>query len=414
MAKSVEDTVFYTYNRLVSLNEVGGSPDLYGLSVPAFHRRNAERLERWPHSLLTTSTHDTKRSEDVRARLNALSELLGEWQAALARWGRLNSPRKMVVEEQPAPDRNDEYLLYQTLLGAWPEGPLGGNALARFRGRIADYMQKATKEAKVHTSWINPNEEYDAAVRLFVEHLLPESGQSPFLSDLLALQRRVAFFGRFNSLSQVLLKLTSPGVPDLYQGCELWDYSLVDPDNRRPIDYRRRREVLAELEERIAQAGDESERGLAGLANELVEGAPDGKIKAYVTYRGLSFRRAHKALFGRGGYLALEAAGPHCDHVCAFARRTGDDVVLVVVPRLVVRLTGGVERPPLGLDVWGKTALPLPPHLAGRDYRNVFTGEVLSPDYARPPDAQNTSGRAPGLLLGDLLERFPVALLHSK
>jgi (1->4)-alpha-D-glucan 1-alpha-D-glucosylmutase len=414
MAKSVEDTVFYTYNRLVSLNEVGGSPDQYGMSVTAFHRRNAERLEHWPHALLTTSTHDTKRSEDVRARLNTLSEMLGEWQAALSRWGRLNSPKKMVVEEQPAPDRNDEYLLYQTLLGAWPEGPLDGNALARFRGRIIDYMQKATKEAKVHTSWINPNAEYDAAVRLFVEHLLPESGQSPFLTDLLALQQRVAFFGRLNSLSQVLLKLTSPGVPDLYQGCELWDHSLVDPDNRRPIDYRRRREVLAELEERITQACDEPERGLAKLANELVEGAEDGKIKAYVTYQGLSFRRAHKTLFERGDYLALEAAGPHREHVCAFARCTGNDVVLVVVPRLVVGLTGGVEQPPLGLDVWGKTALLLPPHLASRDYHNVFMGEVLRPAYARPPDTWNTSWGAPGLLLGTLLECFPVALLHSQ
>jgi (1->4)-alpha-D-glucan 1-alpha-D-glucosylmutase len=414
MAKSVEDTVFYTYNRLVSLNEVGGSPDRYGTSVTAFHRKSAERLERWPHSLLTTSTHDTKRSEDVRARLNALSEMAGEWQAALARWGRLNSPGKVVVEKQPAPDRNDEYLLYQTLLGAWPEGTLAGTTLARFRGRIADYMQKATKEAKVHTSWVNPNEEYDAAARLFVEHLLPESGQSPFLGDLAALQRRVAFFGRFNSLSQVLLKLTSPGVPDLYQGCELWDYSLVDPDNRRPIDYRRRREILAEFEERIARAGDEPERELAALANELVDGAEDGKIKAYVIYQGLNFRRAHEALFGRGDYLPLEATGPHRDHVCAFARCTADEVVLVIVPRLVVRLVGGVEQPPLGLEVWGETALLLPSHLAGRDYHNLFTGQVLSPAYARPPDTPIRSWGAPGLLLGDLLERFPVALLHSQ
>jgi (1->4)-alpha-D-glucan 1-alpha-D-glucosylmutase len=404
MAKSVEDTVFYTYNRLVSLNEVGGSPDQYGLSVSTFHRRNAERLERWPHSLLATSTHDTKRSEDVRARLNALSEMPGEWQTALARWGRLNSPRKRVVEEQPAPDRNDEYLLYQTLLGAWPEGPLDGHALVQFRARIADYMQKATKEAKVHTSWINPNEEYDAAVRLFVEDLLPESGQSPFLGDLLALARRVAFFGRFNSLAQGLLKLTSPGVPDLYQGCELWDYSLVDPDNRRPVDYHHRREVLAELEERLAGCGDEPEPGLAGLASELVDGAADGKIKAYVIFQGLNFRRAHKDLFGHGDYLPLEATGPHRDHVCAFARCTTDEVVLVVVPRLVVRLTGGREQPPLGLEVWGKTALLLPPHLAGRDYHNVFTGEVL---------LQNTSCGAPGLLLGELLGRFPVALLRA-
>src|SRR5262249_4994683 len=283
--------------RRVSRNEVGGSPGQYGLSVPAFHRRNAERLERWPHSLLTTSTHDTKRSEDVRARLNALSEMSGEWQAALTRWGRLNSPPKMVLEDQPAPDRNREYLLYQTLLVAWPEGPLDGNALTRFRGRIADYMQKATKEAKVHTSWVNPNEEYDAAVRLFVEHLLPESGQGAFLSDLLALQRRGAFFGRVNSLFPVVVKLASPAVPDLYQGCALRDYHPGDPDNRRPIDYRRRREVLAELQERIAQAGAEAERGLAGLAIELVDGAQDGKIKAYVIYQGLNFRRAHQTLF---------------------------------------------------------------------------------------------------------------------
>jgi (1->4)-alpha-D-glucan 1-alpha-D-glucosylmutase len=414
MAKSVEDTVFYTYNRLVSLNEVGGSPDRYGTSVTAFHRRNAERLERWPHSLLTTSTHDTKRSEDVRARLNALSEMPGEWQAALARWGRLNSPGKVVVEEQPAPDRNDEYLLYQTLLSAWPEGPLAGNALAQFRGRIADYMQKATKEAKVHTSWVNPNEEYDAAVRLFVEHLLPESGQSPFLGDLLALQRRVAFFGRFNSLSQALLRLTSPGVPDLYQGCELWDYSLVDPDNRRPIDYRRRREVLAELQEGIGPAGDEPERRLAALANELVDGAEDGKIKAYVIYQGLNFRRAHNALFGRGDYLPLEATGPYRDHVCAFARCTADEVVLVVVPRLVVRLVDGIEQPPMGLEVWGKTALLVPPHLAGREYHNVFTGQVLLPGSSRSPDTPITSWGAPGFFLGDLFERFPVALLHSR
>jgi (1->4)-alpha-D-glucan 1-alpha-D-glucosylmutase len=414
MAKSVEDTVFYTYNRLVSLNEVGGSPDQYGLSASTFHRRNAERLERWPNSLLSTSTHDTKRSEDVRARLNALSEMPGEWQASLARWGRLNSSRKMVVEEQPAPDRNDEYLLYQTLLGAWPDGPLDGNALVGFRARIADYMQKATKEAKVHTSWINPNEEYDQAVRLFVEHLLPDSGQGPFLGDLLALQRRVAFFGRFNSLSQVLLKLTSPGVPDLYQGCELWDHSLVDPDNRRPVDYRRRREVLAELQERIAGCGGNPERGLVGLANELVEGAEDGKIKAYTIYQGLNFRRAHKALFGHGDYLPLEATGPQRDHVCAFARCSADEVGLVVVPRLVVRLTGGLEQPPLGHEVWGKTTLLLPPHLAGRDYHNVFTGEVLLPASAPLGGAQCMSWGAPGLLLGDLLGRFPVALLHSR
>ncbi len=400
MAKSVEDTVFYTFNRLVSLNEVGGAPDQYGTSVTTFHRRNAERLERWPHSLLCTSTHDTKRSEDVRARLNALSEMAGEWQSALARWGRLNSSKKVVVEDHPAPDRNDEYLLYQALLGAWPAGAIASGGLAPFRGRIAEYVQKATKEAKVHTSWINPNEEYDDAVRQFVARLLPDRVEGPFLNDLVALQRRVAYFGHFNSLAQVLLKLTSPGVPDLYQGCELWDFSLVDPDNRRPVDYELRREALADLQKRIAGAGDD----LAPLASALVESAADGKVKAYLTYQALNFRRAHEGLFVGGDYLPVEATGPRRDHVCAFARSAGDDAMLVVVPRLVVRLADGAERPPLGPEVWGKTGLLLPPHLAGRSYRNVFTGEVL---------ASGGDARAAGPLLGEVLGRFPVALLGS-
>jgi (1->4)-alpha-D-glucan 1-alpha-D-glucosylmutase len=401
MAKSVEDTVFYTYNRLASLNEVGGSPDQFGVSVAAFHRKNLKRRERWPHSLLATSTHDTKRGEDVRARLNVLSELAGEWQAALARWGRLNSSKKAVVEDTPAPDRNDEYLLYQTLLGAWPAEPAPAGGLAEFRERVAAYMQKATKEAKVHTSWVNPNEEYDAAVQQFVHRLLPDAAGDPFRDDLLALQRRVAFFGYFNALSQVLLKLTCPGVPDLYQGTELWDLSLVDPDNRRPVDYRTRREALDELRHHIAGAGDD----LTRLADELLAGLPDGRIKLFVVHRTLSFRREHPEVFARGEYLPVEAAGSRRDHVCAFARTAGDGAVLVVVPRLVVGLTGGAERPPLGPDVWGKTRLLLPPELADRRYRNIFTGEVLAPGgHGGPAD----------FLLGKALGRFPVALLWSE
>jgi (1->4)-alpha-D-glucan 1-alpha-D-glucosylmutase len=261
-------------------------------------------------------------------------------------------------------------------------------------------MQKATREAKVHTSWINPNEDYDAAVRQFVARLLPEGATEadPFLADLAGLQRRVAFFGYWNSLAQVLLKLTSPGVPDLYQGTELWDFSLVDPDNRRPVDYRRRREVLAELQRRIGEAGSD----LAALTAELLAELPDGRVKAYVTYQTLRFRREHENLFARGAYLSLEAAGARRDHVCAFARAAGEEVVLVVVPRLVVGLTGGAERPPLGAEVWGKTRLLLPPYLAGRSYRNVFTGETV---------AATDEGGAAGPLLADTLARFPVALL---
>jgi (1->4)-alpha-D-glucan 1-alpha-D-glucosylmutase len=400
MAKSVEDSVFYTYNRLASLNEVGGSPNLYGVSVAAFHRQNAERLEQWPHALLATSTHDTKRGEDVRARLNALSELAGEWQAALARWGRLNSSKKAVVEDQPAPDRNDEYLLYQTLLGAWPAGPPTAVGLAPFADRIARYMWKATKEAKVHTSWVNANEQYDEAVRQFVHRLLPGTTDDPFLKDLLALQRRVALFGYFNSLAQVLLKLTCPGVPDLYQGTELWDFSLVDPDNRRPIDYRRRREVLAELQGRVALAGHD----LTSLIRELLADVSDGRVKAYLVSRTLGFRRAHDELFARGAYLPLEASGAKRDHVCAFARYAEEQVVLVVVPRLIVRLVGGAEQAPLGHGVWGQTRLLLPPELSARSYLNVLTGEVHSPG-----DYEDTA--AP--LIGAVLGQLPVALLSS-
>jgi (1->4)-alpha-D-glucan 1-alpha-D-glucosylmutase len=400
MAKSVEDTVFYTCNRLMSLNEVGGSPDQYGVSVAAFHQRNAERLERWPYSLLTTSTHDTKRSEDVRARLNALSEMSGEWHAALTRWGRLNSSKKTVVEDQPSPDRNDEYLLYQTLLGTWPAEAPTADGLARFRERIAAYMQKATKEAKVHTSWINPNEEYDAAVRQFVCRLLPDTAGDPFLNDLLTLERRVAFFGYFNSLAQVLLKLTCPGVPDLYQGTELWDFSLVDPDNRRPVDYRLRQEILAELRIRL----DGREQNLTQLTDELLANIADGRIKLYMIYQTLNFRRTQEELFARGDYLPLEAVGSRRDHVCAFARTMGEQVLIVVVPRQVVRLGDGVERPPLGPEVWGKTRLLLPAQLLGRRYINILTGEELGLD-----GREGTSDS----MLGTILGRFPVALLWS-
>jgi (1->4)-alpha-D-glucan 1-alpha-D-glucosylmutase len=400
MAKSVEDTVFYSYNRLVSLNEVGGSPDQYGISVAAFHRQNAERRERWPHSLLATSTHDTKRSEDVRARLNALSELPAEWHAALVRWGRLNSSKKTVVEDQPAPDRNDEYMLYQTLLGTWPAETATAEALAQFRERIAAYMHKATKEAKVHTSWINPNEEYDAAVRQFVCRLLPDSAADPFLTDLLALQRRVAFVGYFNSLAQVLLKLTCPGVADLYQGTELWDFSLVDPDNRRPVDYHLRQEMLAELRMRVDKAGQD----LTQLTGELLASLPDGRIKLYVLYQTLNFRRSHEEVFAHGDYLPLEAVGSRRDHICAFARSAGDQIILSIVPRLVARLGDGAERPPLGPGVWGNTRLLLPPQFLGRRFMNLFTGEELAPD-----GHEGTSG----FFLGAILGRFPVALLWS-
>lgn len=398
MAKGVEDTAFYVYNRLVSLNEVGGHPEHFGTTVDALHHHASERSRRWPGSLLATSTHDTKRSEDVRARINVLSELPREWRRAVAAWSRLNAARKTNVDGEALPSRNDEYLLYQTLVGAWPfeeAGPTPAE-LSAFCERILQYMEKATREAKVHTSWINPNEQYDEAVRRFVAGILDPRRSARFLEQLGSFSRRVAYFGRFNSLSQTLIKLTAPGVPDLYQGCELWDLSLVDPDNRRPVDYGLRARLLGELRTRIA-GGD-----LAGLATELLEHATDGRIKLYLTHRALGLRRERPALFAEGVYLPLGAAGERAEHVVAFARRHGADEALTVAPRLALRLAGGEERPPVGA-LWGNTWLPLPHVDRGEHYRDRFTGANL---VVGEHDGE------PGLPLAELLAHFPVALLE--
>jgi (1->4)-alpha-D-glucan 1-alpha-D-glucosylmutase len=418
MAKGVEDTALYVYNRLASLNEVGGAPNQFGVALEKFHRVNAERQQSWPHALLATSTHDTKRSEDVRARLNVLSEIPDEWQQAVERWRSLNASKRTAVDGAPAPDGNDEYLLYQTLLGAWPCEPLTEETYTSFRERIAGYMHKATKEAKVHTSWINANEEYDEAVRNFVFGILPaadrrrpedptgngEAGggfrlpSSAFLQDLVKLARRVAWFGYFNALSQVLLKCTCPGVPDFYQGTELWDLSLVDPDNRRPVNYGRRRELLGVLKEWVGRLGDD----LTPLTKELLANLADGRIKLYLTWRALSFRQEQGPLFAEGAYEPLEAAGAQKEHVCAFARTGAHAEVVVVVPRLLVELTGGREQLPMGPAVWQDTWLALPETSRGQRYRHHFTSETFA--------AGERDGR-PGLELGQLLGSFPVALL---
>lgn len=399
MAKGVEDTAFYVYNRLVSLNEVGGNPEQFGQTTEAFHRQNAERQRRWPHSLLATATHDTKRGEDLRARIDVLSEMPREWRALLTRWGRHNARRKKDVDGAPAPSRNDEYLLYQTILGAWPDEPLSSEEFGRFRERIAAYMLKATKEAKVHTSWVNANEEYDDAVRQFVTRVLSDNPNDPFFAVLRQFQRRVAFYGRLNSLAQTLLKLTSPGVPDIYQGTELWDLSLVDPDNRRPVDYDRRRALLAQLCQQCDSAGP----SLTALADDLVEHVADGRIKLYLINRALGFRRAHEALFSAGAYQPLAAHGGRQDHVVAFRRISQGEAAIVVAPWLVVGLTDGVEQAPLGERIWGDTRLLLPDDAIGAAYWNVLTGEVLTAD-------EQDGGV--GLPLASICGHFPVSLLE--
>lgn len=348
MAKGYEDTALYIYNRLISLNDVGGEPDTFGVSVEEFHATNRERMDHWPHTMNATSTHDTKRSEDVRARVNVISELADEWASCVDRWRAMNESCKRVSDGKPTPDGNTEYLIYQTVGGAWP---LTDADVPSFVERVKGYLMKATREAKVHTSWINPNEEYEGGINAFIDDILAPNNRE-FLDDLHAFTSRTAWFGALNSLSQALLKVTSPGVPDIYQGTELWDYSLVDPDNRRPVDYDLRRRLLAEL------------RSPTVDVERLLGRWKDGVVKLHVIQRVLKLRRERRELFDTGAYVPLEVSGGRREHVVAFARRSGDDWAIVVAPRFYARLAESAglstEQPPVGDTAWGDTVIHLP------------------------------------------------------
>jgi (1->4)-alpha-D-glucan 1-alpha-D-glucosylmutase len=389
-AKAIEDTAFYVYLRLVSLNEVGGDPRIFGTTPEAFHSLNKARLERWPGSLAATSTHDTKRSEDVRVRIAALSEVPREWRALTARLARTLRRFRSEVEGEPAPDHNDELLLYQTLVGTFPEpAPKPGSETWRaYADRIIAYMQKAMREAKVHTSWTNVDFEYEQAVTKFIESALaaPELAESfvPFA-------RRVAAAGRISSLAQTALKLASPGPCDIYQGCELWDLSLVDPDNRRPVDFEQRAKLLDDVRRRAAEAPSDR----AALARELAtpEGLRDGRAKLLLLRAGLHLRRERPDLFLQGEYVPLAVEGSMADRAVAFARRHGGRTLLCVVPRLVLGLMDAQSGGPIAWE--GTVQLP---EGFDRDYRDLVTG------------ARRTGDRLP---LADLFASFPVALLLS-
>src|SRR5213594_4054516 len=325
MAKGLEDTVFYIYNRLTALNEVGDEPQQFGSSVETFHERNMDRHRNWPASLLATSTHDTKRSEDVRARIVAISEIPELWRRSLQRWRTANRRWKKIVNEAETPAPNEEYLLYQTLLGTWPIAGNGApeqNVAPEYTQRIQAYMMKALNEAKLNTSWIQPNEEWLAATRDFVAKVLDPTPKNKFLPAFLPVAEEIARRGAINSLAQTLLKLTSPGVPDIYQGNELWNFSLVDPDNRRPVDYDLRAWLLGEL---LDTSGDR-----AALARALVEAKHDGRVKLYLTHRALTFRRDHADLFRAGAYTRLEATAEANEHIVGFARALGNTEALAV------------------------------------------------------------------------------------
>jgi (1->4)-alpha-D-glucan 1-alpha-D-glucosylmutase len=389
MAKGFEDTALYGYSRLLSLNEVGGDPGSDGLSVSDFHRLNRTRLEHWPHTMNATSTHDTKRSQDTRARISVLSEVPGEWQAHLSRWRHWNEPKKTKVNGILVPEPDMEMLIYQTLIGAWP---LDEAEVPEFKERLKAYLAKAIREAKAYTSWLSPDPDYEAALASFLESILEDSARNGFLSELLPFAQKIAYYGMLNSLAQVLLKATCPGMPDFYQGEELWDFSLTDPDNRRPVNFGKRAKILDELI--LKEAG-----GSAALIRELQENWRDGRVKMYATYKVLSFRRDNPALFRDGDYLPLQIKGHIGEHVCAFARRRDSTWFLVVAPRLTAKLVAP-GTPPVGKQVWGDDRLLLPEG-APEGWDNLFTGESLR---------VSTPGER-GLSLCDILSIFPVALL---
>ena len=430
-AKGVEDTALYVYTRFLAENEVGSEPatqrgeEAAGAAVDpvepvaAFHHWNAMRLATWPHTMNATSTHDTKRSEDVRARLAVLSELPEAWAARLERWREWNRPLQPTIGGRPALDGSVELLLYQTLVGAWP---LDGGELPSFAERVHDYLVKASREAKQHTSWLHPDEGYERALTGFALALITADTRSAFQADFREFQRRIAFFGAVNGLVQVLLKIAIPGVPDFYQGTELWDFSLVDPDNRRPADFAAHARLLSALDKQAA-----ADR--RGLLRELLTRWDDGRIKLLLTAEALRFRRAHAELFAEGAYLPLSATGARREHVCAFARRSGTAWAVVVVPRLSARLAAGAAREAAGVDgadsesapdalpplewpvgtrAWSDTALTLPPDAPPR-WRDVISG-AESVAASRQSDLP----RASALSVGAVLRDFPVALLRGE
>jgi (1->4)-alpha-D-glucan 1-alpha-D-glucosylmutase len=396
MAKGMEDTAFYRYYPLASLNEVGGSPERFGLSVNAFHRRNFIRGELWPNSMNASSTHDTKRGEDVRARINVLSEIPSEWYRTIRRWRDINRRWKTKAGELIAPDSNEEYLLYQTLVGSWPLLPMNAQQHTAYIQRIQAYMEKAVHEAKLHSSWVSPNGEYDRAVQDFVAKILQPSADNPFLEDFRQFQAPIAHAGMWNSLSQVVLKMASPGVPDFYQGNELWSFHLVDPDNRDPVDFDRRRKMLAKLREK-------EDADPAALMDRLVSSPCDGAIKLFVTHRALRFRTYHRQLFAAGSYIPLVADGNRSNHVVAFARQWNGQMVIALAGRFFLKIRNS-HPAPIG-DVWGNTGILLPKKIKHGSFQDVLTGQTYT--------AEERDGEA-SLCLAKVFARCPVALLFAE
>jgi (1->4)-alpha-D-glucan 1-alpha-D-glucosylmutase len=391
MAKGFEDTSLYRYHRLTSLNDVGGDPLRFGVSVEEFHSEMEHRARSWPHAMLTTSTHDSKRSEDVRARINVLSEVPDVWRKHVSRWQELNSKFK----REGTPSANDEYLLYQTLVGTWPAAGTSDKVGESYIDRISEYMLKAIREAKENTSWSNTNESYESGVKQFVEAVL---GDKASVAEIGSFSLKVLRSGMLNSLAQTLIKLTAPGVPDIYQGNDIWRFDLVDPDNRQPVDYAARQNTLQNVRTSQELAGDQ----LKAYLRELLDNPEDGRVKLYTIWKALGLRRSQPELFTKADYTALHADGQLRAHIVAYTRAFGDSRAIVVVPRLCARLLGEAGALWRG-EIWQNTFLRLP--FGAGKFRNLFTGELLETEQF---------DRGSTLAVASVLNEFPVALLVSR
>ncbi len=403
MAKGFEDTFFYRYNRLLSLNEVGGDPHNFGTSVAAFHQTNQSRCSHWPHAMLATSTHDSKRSEDVRARINVLTEMADVWQKRIRLWSMQNRSHKRKTDGKPAPSKNDEYALYQNLLGAWPIIPLDDKTRAGFIDRMQENILKTSRESKVHTSWTNQNVDYENGLNQFAAAIL-HAGNEPFLRDFNEFAEIIGWFGLFNSLSQVFLKLVSPGIPDIYQGSEVWRFCLVDPDNRREVDFARRQAMLSTLMGAMGTAEAQPKE----LHRDMLEHLSDGRAKMYTIMITLQLRKKLADVFTNGSYLPLQISGEKKEHLCAFVREKAGQLLVVVAPRLFVLLMDQKREWPLGELVWHDTRIHLRKEWAGIELLNIFDGQGAFIGATGPGEDD-----LPSLAVGHLLQSWPVALLYG-
>ena len=392
VAKGVEDTALYVYYPLLSLNEVGGNPEPSKIeSRENFVKFMQERQRRWPDSLNAGSTHDTKLSEDVRARLNVLSEIPDEWAAEIANWSAENAARKKAIEGRDVPDANEEYLIYQALIGLWPNDR---TELPSICERLQAYTIKAIREAMVHTRWTEPNRAHEEAVSAFIERILSPQEKSEFLCRVARFAQRISYAGMTNGIGQAVLKIASPGVPDFYQGCELWDRHLVDPDNRSPVDFHVRVDALKGM----VDCEEKGKQG--GIAGELLSRWPDGHIKLYAIWKSLRCRRQHPELFREGEFLPLEAAGEQSHHLMAFVRRRAEEIAIVVIPKWVANIPMDGDKI-AHQEFWKGTKLRIPTD-SPASWRNIFTCKNLTAK-------SDTEGQF--LAPGELLEDFPVALL---